>query len=340
MQCVKLLTSDKEDADPVQAAILRVCEELEDPNAFQGIIHMLAFIATGKRRVRLLLGKYAASLAAPKACWLDLLESVNEPLRNKLRANLTSEVPLEIAMVHIKDVGGQPQAFLPTSEAELGKCNHFQPVVYIGPSEAANVHLPWQCTCAGSFCQSPLDEAVRALGYMAWSVPADGKCMWHSLLWCLALPSEGPLGAAEMKKMRAAASSYLFSNRHDPDLQNAVVYYECTNKTQQQAWKGRSFSGAVLPEQQGIAEFSDLDHAVALATALEEISDDLVDDDGACDMALEQELVDDEELVDAILKACDSKDAAMARRVAASLDDNTKAAVFDVAEADPPKDLF
>ncbi len=77
MQCVlKLLTSGTGDADPVQAAILRVCEELEDPNAFQGMIHLLAFIATGKRRVRLLLGKHQASLAAPSACWLDLLSCV------------------------------------------------------------------------------------------------------------------------------------------------------------------------------------------------------------------------------------------------------------------------
>ena len=51
-----------------------------------------------------------------------------------------------------------------------------------------------------------------------------------------------------------------------------------------------------------------------------------------------QELVDGEELVAAIQKACSSKDAAMARRVAAALDENTKAAVFDVAAAVPSKD--
>ena len=337
MQFFNLLTSRNGDADPVQAAILQVCEELDDPHAFQGMIHLLAFIATGRRRVRLLLGKHAASLKTPTAAWLDLLDSVNEPLRNKLRANLTSEIPLEIVMVHIRNVGGLPQAFLPTSEAELGLVNHFQPVIYIGPSEEADVHYPWKCTCAGHLCQSPLDETLRSLGYMAWSVPADGKCLWHSLMWCLNLPSDGPQGSEEMKKMRAAASSYLFNNRHDPDLQQAVVYFECTHKTQQQQWKGKSFDGAVLADQ-GTAEFSDLDHAVALVTSLENISDDLVDDDGARDMTLEQELVDDEELVAAIQKACSSKDAAMARRVAACLDDYTKAAVFDVVAADPSKD--
>lgn len=129
---------------------------------------MLAFVACEKLPVRLLIGKRSAGLRRPEPLWLDPIGNCPPSLASRLRSALISTHNLDICMVRLSGVGGEPVAYFPMNDLELSQCNHFQPLVNCPATDELQPHFPWRCTCGTEICQSPLDEALRPLGHSGW----------------------------------------------------------------------------------------------------------------------------------------------------------------------------